>query len=133
MTEDAGNEKPQTKTPNSNAATSKPSSNKRSHHHVRKNATPRPTRARVATKRPASTSNAIFSDIADVDNNNSEEEVVELLQPQSVARASPFNHLPPPAKRSSLLGVRGNVIAGRSEDGKLNFCKPRFKMLYEVP
>ena len=114
--------------PNCNITTPKPSSNKRSHHHVRKNATPRPTRARVATKRPASTSNALLGGIADVDNNNSEEEVVELLQPQAVA-SSPFSHLPPPAKRSSLLGVRGNVIAGRSEDGKLNFCKLRFKTL----
>ena len=86
----------------------------------------------MATKRPASTSNALLGDIADVDNNNSEEEVVELLQPQAVA-SSPFSHLPPPAKRSSLLGVRGNVIAGRSEDGNLNFCKLRFKMLYKVP
>ena len=109
LTEDGGNEKPVTGSLDSNSA-SKLSSNKRSHRHVRKNA--RPTRARVAAKRQAN------NFLAESFNNNSDEEVVELVQPQSMVNSSLFNHLPPPPKRLSLLGTSN--ITEHGAEGKSN-------------
>ena len=101
-----------------NISASKTSSNKRSHHHVRKNA--RPTRARVASKRQAS--NPLPGNITEGFNNNSDEEVVELVQPTSLANPTPFNSLPPPAKRLSLLATSnfaGPGVEGESNDTQI--------------